>query len=484
MKRYFLLISLALSFLWFSQPLLAIETQDFESGSTSIEEGNCWSFEEADIVLKSNISGSYLCQTTQLNGSTRWIKTAWINITTAGNLEFKHRLSGTSGSSRVLKVYQIGTSGSQTLIFTHNYQSGQYTTLQTESVAITETGVYQFKFEFDGSGGSSKGWLDDIDMPGSYTFDPTSNNGSGTCGWLNPVLDADNDGVADADDDYPTDPYRAYNNYYPAGGDFGTLAFEDNWPARADYDFNDLVIDYRMNTVTNSSNQVVELLSTFVLRASGASFKNGLGVQLDGISPSKISLCSGYQLSSGTYINTASSGLEANQTYANCIVFDNFQNIMQHPGTGIGINTDPSAPFVPYDTLEIALIFINNGIVASGGYVLDSEMPSSAFNFYVISKQDRGREIHLPDHQPTDLYNPEFFNTLDDDSNVVTGKYYKTENNLPWAINILQGFSYPKETEKISDAYLHFNEWAQSSGAQYSDWYEDFSGYRNPDKIY
>lgn len=484
MKKLFFTIIITIGFLFAGVPLMADETQDFESGSTAVEQGNCWMFEEATIVQKSNISGSYLCQTTQLNGSPRWIKSAWVNISSSGNLQFKHRLSGTNGSSRYLKVFQVNSSGTESLIFTHNYVSGQYTTLQSESVAITSTGIFQFRFEFDGSGGSSRGWIDDIVMPGTYTYDPTSNNGGGSCSFLTPVLDADNDGVADAEDDYPNDPYRAFDNYYPAGEGFGTLAFEDNWPARADYDFNDLIVDYRINTVTNAQNQVVELLSTFVLKASGASFKNGFGLQLDGVSPSKISLCSGHQLSSPTFVSTLTSGLEANQTYANCIVFDNFQNLMVHPGTGTGINTDPLAPFVPYDTINITMVFINNGIAASGGILNQTELPSSAFNFYVISKQDRGREIHLPDRQPTDLYNPSFFNTLDDDSNTATGKYYKTETNLPWAINILQGFSYPKETEKISDAYLHFTEWAQSSGSLYPNWYEDLSGYRNPEKIY
>ncbi len=40
-----------------------------------------------------------------------------------------------------------------------------------------------------------------------------------------PVADSDGDGIADADDDYPNDPNRAFDNYFPAAG-FGSLAFD------------------------------------------------------------------------------------------------------------------------------------------------------------------------------------------------------------------------------------------------------------------
>ncbi|MFY8108831.1 MAG: LruC domain-containing protein, partial [Bacteroidia bacterium] len=48
--------------------------------------------------------------------------------------------------------------------------------------------------------------------------------------------DEDDDGVKDADDDYPTDPNKAFNN--PTGT--GSIAFEDQWPSTGDYDLNDV----------------------------------------------------------------------------------------------------------------------------------------------------------------------------------------------------------------------------------------------------
>jgi hypothetical protein len=51
------------------------------------------------------------------------------------------------------------------------------------------------------------------------------------CNASTPRTDTDNDGVADVDDEYPTDNKRAYNNRYPSAG-YGTLMYEDLWPCK------------------------------------------------------------------------------------------------------------------------------------------------------------------------------------------------------------------------------------------------------------
>ncbi len=84
-------------------------------------------------------------------------------------------------------------------------------------------------------------------------------------------------------------------NLFPASG-FGTLAFEDLWPGKGDYDFNDLVIDYQFLITTNTSNYVESVQGTFIIRAIGASFENGFGFQLSPvINPAHLTV-TGYSL--------------------------------------------------------------------------------------------------------------------------------------------------------------------------------------------
>jgi LruC domain-containing protein len=95
------------------------------------------------------------------------------------------------------------------------------------------------------------------------------------------------------------------------------LAFEDNWPSKGDYDFNDVVVDYNINTVTNAQNQVVEVIGEFTLRASGATYNNGFGFQLDNIAPNKVTSVTGLPTSAKVYFPTYSDkGLDCASTVA------------------------------------------------------------------------------------------------------------------------------------------------------------------------
>lgn len=287
--------------------------------------------------------------------------------------------------------------------------------------------------------------------------------------------DQDGDGIADADDAYPKDPARAFNNYSPLTG-FGSLAFEDLWPGTGDYDFNDLVLNYRFKTITNANNKVTEVEATFIMRAIGAGFQNGFGFQLplNAIAGPDVE-AAGYKLKE-SFIHLNPNGTEAGQNKITVIVFDNVNKIMPSPG-GFGVNTVPGAPYVKPDTSIISIIFKPNTYsVADVG--LDH------FNPFMIVNLDRGKEIHLPDNPPTSLVNLAYFNTGDDNSDPSSARYYKTKTNLPWAIRISSGFDYTNETAQITTAFLKFAAWAQSSGSQYPDWYLKNSGYRDEANIY
>ena len=102
----------------------------------------------------------------------------------------------------------------------------------------------------------------------------------------------------------------------------------------------------------------------------------------------------------------------------------------------------------------------------------------------VVDDRQREIEVHLPDHVPTALANPLLLGTGHDNSIPSDGRYYKTSNNLPWAINIIEKLEYPIEKTEIPEAHLKFSEWAESGGAVFNDWYKATEGYRNDEKIY
>ncbi len=463
---------------------------DFETGNMAIDMGRGWQFSNIlyDKSTNYQISGSWAGKNTKISASSTetWIKSPWTTIS-AGTFSFSMKIDETKNDPRGYVIYAIPYDAGKA--------NGEGTPRKIDSTWVTSPAkntilpirvnlpadmigkLYKIKSCYVGMGSGSKTSVDALTVPGTYSSDPGNLN---TPVAINP--DADGDGVPNTDDHFPSDPLRAYSNSFPTSGSMGSLAFEDNWPSKGDFDFNDLVLDYNLNIVTNAKNQVVEIICLFKLKASGAGFQNGFGFQLDNIAPGKITSVTGTKYMGNTFIKLASNGLESNQTYATCIAFDNFFNIMPYSGNSLGVNTQKNLPFVPAITREVKLTFIENGVAPAGGFIYLSDLPVSAFNFFIISNKRRGHEIHLPNRIPTNLVDRSLFGTIDDKSNGVT--YYKTKNNLPWGLNLIKEFKYPMEKEPLSKAYLNLIKWAESGGTAANDWYEDLPGYRDYELIY
>jgi len=287
--------------------------------------------------------------------------------------------------------------------------------------------------------------------------------------------DSDGDGVIDELDDFPNDPSKAYITYYPSSTGYATLAYEDYWPFKGDYDLNDLVVNYRYTFIKNAQNNVLEMTGEYLPVAAGAGYKNGFGVQLP-VAASKVASVTGQSLQSN-YIQLASNGVEAGQTNAVIIPFDNHENLLKNADGTIQVNTDPAKPKVTASKATVVIKFTSP--------VPSSELGSAPFNPFLISDRRRAYEIHLPNNAPTDKANKAVFGTYDDNSTPSSARYYMNKENAPWAISFTDTFSYPVEGKSISETYLHFLDWAKSGGTSYKDWYiNTASGYRNSSYIY
>lgn len=280
------------------------------------------------------------------------------------------------------------------------------------------------------------------------------------------TLDGDGDGINDILDEYPDDPTKAYDSYYPSSTTYGTFAFEDNWPDYGDYDFNDLVVDYQFKHILNSNNQVVQMNPTFKVRAIGAGYRNGFGFATD-LSPNDISSVTGSVLYAG-YTEQNSNGTEAGQTNAVIIASDNVHDLFQTSGF---VNTEEDDTYFDPVDINLEIVFSNPQSYEAIGSV--------PYNPFLIVSGNRGREIHLPGYAPTDKVDSALFGTLDDNSDESRGLYYRSKTDLPWAIHLPESFDYPKEKADIREGHLRFSDWAKSSGFSYMDWYRDVSGYRS-----
>lgn len=273
-----------------------------------------------------------------------------------------------------------------------------------------------------------------------------------------PFHDDDEDGVINNDDDYLNDPERAYDIYTPGENVYGTLAFEDLWPDKGDYDMNDMVIDYNFHMVLNASNQIKDINASFKLRAVGASLNNGFAIEF----PFAVSAV---QTHGGMFEGEPyNMSLYASGDRSVLRIIQNTSDFGISNTNGIFWNTQMDQAKYPAKNISFTMTLQNPVPVASLPYL-------APFNPFILVNGENGKEVHLPNMTPTADVNPIYFNTGDDSSNPATGRYYKTSNNLPWAIHIPISWTYPIERAQITSGYLGFKFWAESSGISYPGWY-------------
>jgi LruC domain-containing protein len=462
----------------------ALPVMDFESGDRAIEIANCWSFGSISFISANVISGNWSGQSgqaTNISATNMWIKSPWVKLK-SGNITLKCKLSATNGTVRKVHIAYLpydAVNGNAikegTRVEFNNYTFATINqTINNISfpipAAIENSSVpYKIMVSFAGSGGNSRFIVDELDIPSTYFADPSNN-----CLPQASIVDADSDGVADADDAYPNDATRAYNTDLV---NEATLMFEDLWPSAGDYDFNDLVTKYNAIAVTNADNNVVEVLLNAELRAVGASFNNGFLMQFDNLDPKRITKVEGNILTKTKWLDFSENGTENDQKYANVLIFSEAKVALPNPG-GSGVNVNPDAPYVNPETIKMVISFdVNKGNTTT--------VKELALNPYIIVNQVREVEVHLADYMPTSKASEKLFGTGGDVTNIEKGKTYRTANNLPFAIQIDKTAPHMIEKQDILKGYLNFAEWAKSNGELYKDWYSNTDKeYRNDKLLY
>jgi len=235
---------------------------------------------------------------------------------------------------------------------------------------------------------------------------------------------------------------------------FGSLAYEDLWPYKGDYDMNDLVAEYNINQIIDTNNKVTTCYGSYKLVHVGAKIFNGFGFQL-GVDDSRVST---FTLTPNTDVSSLitknAKGLEAEQNLATAILFTNATDIITRSESSrtysfrIEFNSPVNSilatpPFNPF-------IMINSG------------------NFV---NSTRNHELHLPNYAPTTKMDTKLFGIGQDKSNVSQNLYYVSYEKFPFAINIPATYVIPTERTRIDNFYPKFSDWVKSNGQTNTDWY-------------
>ncbi|OZS44032.1 LruC domain-containing protein [Photobacterium sanguinicancri] len=276
------------------------------------------------------------------------------------------------------------------------------------------------------------------------------------------------------------------HSYYPGEGEWATLAYEDNWPNKGDYDFNDVVMYYRVDTVSNSDGNIIRYDISGKLQAYGASFSNGFAVQLDNIARSSVreELTKLVVNSETKHTFTV---LETGQTNAVAIISNDLKEQFAEPtcsgsaGNYYRVWRGCSADAADQFTFEVSIPFQTP--LASG--------PDMPLNPFIFAREGRYRgasfgtdypgrelEVHLKGDSLTSLASERFFSTQEDTSSYSASNCpgencdsYRASNGTPWGLLIEDNWDHPSERVDILATYPELEGYATSGGTTNQNWF-------------
>lgn len=241
-----------------------------------------------------------------------------------------------------------------------------------------------------------------------------------------------------------------------------SYAFEDNWPELGDYDMNDIVVDMNITKFQNATNKITKVALKGKLISVGASKRNAIAVQLDGITPANIKSVT-YSRTNlvGSFLKLASNGVETDQTNAVVTIVDDAHAAFGVTGTPFISTQDGSySPTEVVVTIEFNTALDNFTYQTLNVFIANNSRNSST-----------GRsEVHLVGYAATDKIDESLINGMKG-SKLSLLDPFKSINNEPWALSVPISFDYPLESKNIKVVYPKFASWALSGGILDLNWY-------------
>ena len=249
--------------------------------------------------------------------------------------------------------------------------------------------------------------------------------------------------------------------YMPSKGNYGTLLFEDKFPAMGDYDMNDFVAAYSIAPylsmgIKKTYYEGTDL--TLQIRAIGGTLPHRLCVELTSL------LTSDIVDGTGTYFTTSSTdpniSVELLSTGDQPVVFAINGTDALKEGSFFNTGDHPTSKPLPVVTISVQRD-LKDKVAMS--FRFKQLTVSENYNFFLQNTVNQ-KEIHMKGYDVTSMA-----------SNQTGNNNFATEANLVWGIKVPALISHPREGINIQDAYPHFAAWVESNGTQQTNWYSSYN---------
>lgn len=270
----------------------------------------------------------------------------------------------------------------------------------------------------------------------------------------------------------PTNPPSSYKGLWTIAHKW-TLMFEDNWPQKGDYDFNDFVVDYMISTdytvgADEGNEEVYDKEGVTVkvrFRALGGIYAYRLGLQLDGTLAKHIDRTDLPKTENGITVSLQNPGADESAIF----IFEGLEALKGRNGAKY-FNTESGYKVDEKDLPEISFrLDIRSQGSLPKARSLTAASCTMNHNFFLQLKENGGREIHLRGYEPTKFYT----NYEEDAQDLMNPEVkYGSKDNFVWGIKVPHGIPHVIEKVDIKDAYEDFAGWVVSGGKENSNWYK------------
>jgi LruC domain-containing protein len=277
--------------------------------------------------------------------------------------------------------------------------------------------------------------------------------------------------------------------YVPGQNSVMTLLFEDNWPIKGDYDFNDMVVEaWGKLRYESDYLRYVEMKATVI--ASGATYHNGFEVMFETTAFPNTSLgdvitltaedINGVPLFATSGEVTAAYGTDVTWDTFNSQLyfkfFDDVYDVMPLPTSYLSMNTLNEAPWTDPITIKIRIDY--NQLIAfdAGNPIFNL----NDFNAYVVVNGIAGYEIHMPGEPYTANFSQFALFSTGDDNTPITGlaspqyetEGYRTVNGLSWGLKLEGQLEYPREQADMIMAYPELADYFAGNQGIFDNWWQ------------
>lgn len=274
--------------------------------------------------------------------------------------------------------------------------------------------------------------------------------------------DTDNDGLCDQFDADPNNPDLSIrierkieqptkSAKRENSSVYSYTIFEDLWPSKGDYDFNDIVIKTTFSWVRGRNNCIQEISGVCNIEYVGASVGIGLGYELFSSFGAEL----GYE---GDIIETITGNVTKDEAVTN------------------GIILSKKVQDLSSKQIEFSIS------------LKDKTIKEFAFIPYLFRTEKYSQQVRIFGAPPTEGQDMNLFGTKSDASpyqwvrrNGNRFKYplsgsqafYRTKENHPWGIEFMaKSFKPSPEKKSISEIYPMFKKWAETGGLENINWYD------------